>query len=195
MREAKLFQNLSRLLKPGAQETPLSSPEAFSELYERSHLSVYRYIYGLHGGEPQDVEDLTAETFTRAWKARHSFSGDPQMATGWLLRIARRLVIDGYRRSRTHIQPEAAQIDELPHGDPTPEDKLLAGEQQKLLADLLRQLPEEQREMLTLRYFLDWRVNQIGEYLGIPENTVSVAIRRALARLQQNWPRPKEYEK
>ncbi len=46
--------------------------------------------------------------------------------------------------------------------------------------------------MLVLRYLLSWRVDQIAEYLEIPENTVSVTIHRTLERLQQHWPQPQE---
>lgn len=193
LREAKLFQGLSRLLHGEDRQAPLDSPQVFSALYERTYRSVYRYLFGLHGGPVEDVEDLTAETFMRAWKARSSFDGDPHTAaTGWLLRIARRLVIDAYRRERVRIQPEDTLLDEIPHLEMAPENLVLADEQQRTLLHLLGRLPDEQREMLVLRYLLDWRIRQIGEYLGLPENTVSVTIRRALARLQRDWPQKKE---
>jgi RNA polymerase sigma-70 factor (ECF subfamily) len=64
-----------------------------------------------------------------------------------------------------------------------------------MLFALLRNLPDEQREMLTLRYLLGWRVNQIADYLDVPENTISVTIHRTLDRLQQAWPQPLENEK
>lgn len=81
------------------ESAPLASAEAFSHFFEATHLSVFRYIYGLHGGPAADVEDLTAEAFLRAWKARHRFSGDAHAALGWVITIARRLVIDVCRRN------------------------------------------------------------------------------------------------
>ena len=90
-------------LKPNRaalQRNPLQSVEAFDQLYQSTHLIIFRYIYGLHGGSQEDVEDLTANTFTRAWKARSRFNGDPSAAIGWLLKIARNLVIDDYRRRK-----------------------------------------------------------------------------------------------
>lgn len=193
MKNASLFQNFSRWFQGVKQDAPLLNPEAFSDFYTQNYLSVYRYLFGLHGGPQEDIEDLTAETFMHAWKARRTFSGDLQnAATGWLLRIARRLVIDNYRRDQARIQPDTELPDDLPHLGPTPENLVLIGEQYKTLWKLLQRLPGSQREMLVLRYLLDWRVNQIGEYMEIPENTVSVNIRRALARLQQEWPADKE---
>lgn len=193
MKDASFLQSLTQWIHGKEQDAPLLDPEAFSDLYERDYLSVYRYLYGLHGGPVEDVEDLTAETFMRAWKARRTFRGDLDgSATGWLLRIARRLVIDGYRRGQARVQTTGDPPDDLPQLGAPPENLLLMGEQYATLWKLLRRLPGQQREILALRYLLDWRVGQIGEYLGMPENTVSVSIRRSLARLQQEWPDEKE---
>lgn len=193
MKDASVFHDMSRWFEREEREAPLLDPDAFSDLYERSFLSVFRYLYGLHGGPLEDVEDLTAETFMRAWKARHTFRGDLHgAATGWLLRIARRLVIDGYRYNRSRIQTSDEPPDDIPHLGPMPENLVLMGEQYETLWKLLQQLSGRHREMLVLRYLLDWRVNQIGEYLQISENTVSVTIRRALWQLNQEWPAGKE---
>ena len=193
LRDARLFQDFTRWFTGGERETPLFDSEAFNDLYEHSYLSVFRYLYGLHGGPVEDVEDLTAETFMRAWKARRTFSGDPNnAANGWLLRIARRLVIDSYRYNRSRIQTCDEPPDDIPYLGPMPENLVLMGEQYETLWKLLQQLSGRQREVLVLRYLLDWRVNQIGEYLQIPENTVSVTIRRALWQLHQEWPAGKD---
>jgi DNA-directed RNA polymerase specialized sigma24 family protein len=53
--------------------SPISNPASFRALYERNRLPVFRYIYGLTGSPQDGVEDLTAETFLRAWNARHRF--------------------------------------------------------------------------------------------------------------------------
>ncbi len=166
---------------------PLANAEAFSQFFEATHLSVFRYIYGLHGGPAADVEDLTAEAFLRAWKARHRFSGDADAALGWVITIARRLVIDARRRNsvRRHESLDDTQIATTaadPHGE------VAQREQVERLATLLDQLPDEQREMLVLRYLLGWRVSRIAEQLSLKENTVSVIIRRALQRLRREWP-------
>ncbi len=197
LKEAKLIKRLSRLWQPQENESPLASPEAFSAVYEQNYLAVFRYLYGLCGGPQEDIEDLTAETFAHAWKARHTFRGKPKTATGWLLSIARHLVIDTYRRNQVRIQPqetlpEDPAPEETARWKPTPENLVIADEQRWMLLAMLQTLPDEPREMLVLRYLLNWRVRQIAEYLGIPENTATVTIRRALERLQRQWPQEKE---
>jgi DNA-directed RNA polymerase specialized sigma24 family protein len=44
--------------------------ETFGQLYNRTHLILYRYIFGMLGGPIDEVEDLTSEAYLRAWKAR-----------------------------------------------------------------------------------------------------------------------------
>jgi RNA polymerase sigma-70 factor, ECF subfamily len=166
------------------QHSPIANPNSFSDLYQRNRLPVFRYIYGLTGGPQDDVEDLTAETFLRAWKARHRFDGDENNATGWLIRIAKRLVIDNYRRRSSHLTHS------LSADHPTesqPEQTILGNEQKQTLLILLGDLPNDQREILVLRYMLGWRVGEIAQYLGITENNISVTIHRTLARLREKW--------
>lgn len=168
--------------------SPLHSAEAFAEVYARAHLPVYRYLYGLHGGPAEDVEDLTAETFMRAWQARDRFEGDREAALGWLLKIARRLMIDAYRR-RT-VRGVNEPLDESAFAAPigNSEEQVMVNEQMQALWNSLHTLPTDQREILVLRYLLGWRVNAIAEHLSLNENTVSVTLRRALAKLRAAWP-------
>jgi len=174
-------------LKGSRVEVRLRHPQAFQALYQQSHLMVYRYIFGLLGGPEQDVEDLTAETFTKAWKARHRFHGNEQAALGWLLRIARNLVIDTYRRRKS--SGIIGDIDDhiLYSNADCPEEQAMMRNDVKLLWERLHELPANQKEMLTLRYLLGWRVKDIAEFLSMKENTVSVNIRRALQQLRENW--------
>lgn len=172
---------------------PYADPQAFSQLYDRTHLFVFRYIYGLHNGPRQEVEDLTADTFTRAWHARHSFQGDERAAIGWLLKIARNLVIDAHRRTQFRGIPDDLDEAVIAAPDTSPEAQSLQREQTRHLWQLLHTLPPRQREMLVLRYMLGWQVQDIGKYLNIPENTVSQTIRRVLARLRERWDENSEW--
>ncbi len=181
------IRDLLQISKTGGTARPFASPAGFSGLFERAHLSVFRFIYGLTGGPASDAEDLTAETFSRAWKARHSFSGDDSAAIGWLFTIARRLIIDQSRRRKSRLPTDTELPDELPHPGPEPEESVSDGEMHSRLLNLLQTLPDAPREMVVLRYMLGWQVKQIADSMGIPENTVSVAIRRALDQLRGKW--------
>lgn len=166
------------------QRSPIASPNAFDLLYRHNRLAVFRYIYGLTGGPQEDVENLTAETFLRAWKARHRFDGDENNATGWLIRIAKRLVIDDYRRRVT--QAALGLPPDHPR-DSLPEQAAQENEEHRFLLALLAELPDGQREILVLRYTLGWRVGEIAQHIGVSENNISVTIHRALSRLREKW--------
>ncbi|MBC8496282.1 MAG: sigma-70 family RNA polymerase sigma factor, partial [Chloroflexi bacterium] len=166
---------------------PLRDAATFQALYQRTHLIVYRYIFGMYNGSAQDVEDLTADAFVRAWKARRRFRGSPDAAAGWLLRIARNLVIDSFRRHQR--DGYTLELDEHIISSPqaSPEERALQKEKINKLYGALDKLTTQQREIIVLRYLLDWQVKAIASYMGMKENTVSVNIRRALHRVRREW--------
>jgi RNA polymerase sigma-70 factor (ECF subfamily) len=172
----------------------IPTADAFSRLYEETHLIVFRYVFALSGGPLQEAEDLTAETFARAWGARHDFRGSNHARLGWLLQIARNLAIDLSRRRKVRNVAEDVPIERLV--DPTllPELDVITREQITILWRMLGTLADDVREMLVLRYILGWQVRQIAVHLGLNENTVTVTVRRALKSLQRDWPRSQEHD-
>jgi RNA polymerase sigma-70 factor (ECF subfamily) len=162
--------------------------KAFAKFFAQNHLSVFRFIYGLHGGPQEDVEDLTAETFLRAWRARKGFSGDHKAALRWVFRIARNLVIDQHRRKKIPADDLEIERLKIPAPTPNPEQRVILEESHRKLLGALQSLPADRREMVVLRYLLGWRVKDIAEYIGKAQNTVTVSLRRSLARMRQDWP-------
>ena len=161
----------------------IASPASFRALYELNRLPVFRYVYALTGGSQDDAEDLTAETFLRAWKARHRFDGEVNSAIGWLIGIAKRLVIDGYRRTARASRDLPPDL----NTESTPEQIAIQYEQETILFRLVASLPDEQREIIILRYLLGWRVNDIARHMGTSENKISVSLHRTLSKLREKW--------
>jgi RNA polymerase sigma-70 factor (ECF subfamily) len=174
-----LFKSISR--------SPISSREAFSALYEHTHLSVFRYIFGLLGGKQEEAEDLASETYLRAWRARKDFTGDGDGAVGWLFTIARRQVIDAYRGKAVRPVVDGDLEADLLDERTSPEGEVIQKEDQEGLWVRLGAIPAAAREMLVLRYLVGWKVNQIAAHMDIPENTVSVTMQRALEKLRTAW--------
>jgi RNA polymerase sigma-70 factor (ECF subfamily) len=164
----------------------VQSAHAFERFYEQAHLRVFRYAT-LLCDTAADAEDITAETFLRAWRARASFHGDADAAIGWVITIARNLVADRRRAMARGVRCDV--LDDAAHeliADPTSvEDLVLTEEQTGRALELVRGLPDQQRELIVLRYVLGWRVNQIAAHVGISDNLVSVTLKRALQRLQR----------
>lgn len=176
----------SFLEKMQTRAAPTLTREAFSLLYEETHLIVFRYIYSMYNAPKEDIEDLTAETYWKAWRARKRFSGSHSAAVGWLLKIAKRLVIDKFRQNKTRGYTLDIHDVILTTSDLLPEESALLQENMTILFNAMENLPIQQREILILRYVLGWRVKEIGEHLQIAENTISVTIRRTLSKLKVN---------
>lgn len=173
-------------------EASIPNADAFTRLYEDTHLFVFRYVYGLSGGPLQEAEDLTAETYARAWNTRQNFNGNEKDALGWLLRIARNLAIDLSRRRKVRDIDESIPIELLADSKLAPEIDVITREQITILWGLIGALPEDVREMIVLRHMLGWQIKQVAAHFGLSENHVSVTIRRALKRLQRDWPQSPE---
>jgi RNA polymerase sigma-70 factor (ECF subfamily) len=170
------------------QSIPIQDSHAFSRLYERSYLTIFRYIYGLVGGPVEEVEDITADTYVRAWKGRHRFSGDDDAAINWLMTISRNLVIDRYRRRKYqefNLDDETIHLDTRLDENNPPEQQVEIQQEFLELWKRIQLLPIAQRELIALRFLVGWRVNRIAQHRGIPENTVSVQLKRILENLRQ----------
>jgi len=179
--------NLLKEFSLSLEKLDITNQEIFSQLFQQTHVQIYRYLSGLTGAPPEEIDDLVAETFARAWSARHSFQGNFKAALRWLLIIAKHQMIDSYRRRKVAGEPESLDVNDPPAPGTDPESQALCGERRQLLWGLLQSLPEDAREMLVLRYILDWSVGEIATHLHKNETAVSMAIHRALKRLQQDW--------
>lgn len=175
----KLFQIPSR-----TAQAPLESAEDFARFYEQAHLSVFRYVMVLCAGNQDEAEDITSEAFFRAWEKRRLFSGSPSAALGWVITIARNSLID-HRRAAGRYTEEDILDEAVTDQSTSVEETLVDGEQLAAVLRVLHSLPFPQGDMVALRYVLGWRVKTIAEHFGLAENTVSVALKRAIVTLQR----------
>lgn len=146
-------------------------------------MSVFRYIMVLCAGNQAEAEDITAEAFYRAWEKRDQFSGSESAALGWVITIARNLLIDQRRLESARLR-EIDLVEDFTDQGASIEAILVDSEQIQQVLDALQRLPFAQRDIFTLRYVVGWRVQAIANYLGAAENTVSVYLRRAVTKLQ-----------
>ena len=79
---------------------------------------------------------------------------------------------------------EVATISDL---SPGPEQTVIDGERINVIWNISQNLSEEVREILTLRYVLDWRIKQISSYTRKSETAVSMTIHRALRSIQEDY--------
>lgn len=133
-------------------------------------------------GSGPHVEDLAQEVFIRACRALRGFDGDGKAKLStWLLTIASRVAIDARRKRRRATAPLEG---DLPPATETPETERRRIEIGRALERAALQLSDEHRDVFVLAEFHDLDMAEIGQVLGIPENTVKTRLFRARERLR-----------
>ncbi|HSR46364.1 MAG TPA: sigma-70 family RNA polymerase sigma factor [Anaerolineales bacterium] len=159
--------------------------EAFGALYEQHVRRIYNYIY-YRTGNHHDAEDLTARVFQRALRhvGRYQDKGVPFSA--WLYRIAHNLVANWHRdRSRRPIVPLEDHV--LPSAPGSlPEAAALASEEQRVLLEAVRRLPEERQQLLILKFVERLSNAEIGVIMGRTEGAIKSLYHRTLNTLRDD---------
>jgi len=158
--------------------------EALRQAYERYGAAVHHLtLASLRIAA--DAEDVTQATFVAAWLGRETYDAERGSLLGWLLGIARRKVIDRMRviAREERDAASARQYASTASADASA-DRVV---DQLVVADELAQLPEEQRQVLTLAFYEDLTQAQIAAATGMPLGTVKSHMRRGMARLRQRW--------
>jgi RNA polymerase sigma-70 factor, ECF subfamily len=149
----------------------------FSALYQRYAQDVYRFSLYL-SGDFALAEDLTAETFARAWVARERIRVGSVKA--YLLTIARNLYRDvGRRRAETSL-PENLDVAD---GAPGPEASAHARDELQRVLWALGQIPEHEREVLLMATVEGLSHQAIAVALDLSVDAVKVRVHRARVHL------------
>ncbi|MDT3415665.1 RNA polymerase sigma-70 factor (ECF subfamily) [Brevibacillus aydinogluensis] len=159
----------------------------FTELYDEYFDRVNRYLR-CRVQNPWDADDLTTTVFLKALEKFDQYSRTSPFAS-WIFRIAHNTYVDFMRKNREFPVDQ----DDLLGGEPDdtwqPERQALTNEEIRLLRDRLDKLTQDQRDVLTLRYFADLKISQVAEVLGKTESSVKMISYRALHQLQKMYER------
>jgi RNA polymerase sigma-70 factor (ECF subfamily) len=161
--------------------------EAFGQLYDHYHVSVYRFVY-YRVGSVTLAEDLTSETFFRALRSMGSFRWQGKDFGAWLMTIARNLTTDHFKAGRTRL--EYATEDMSPHDEPTegPESSVLASIANESLLAALTELPHEQQECLIMRFLQGLSIAETAKVLGRSDGAVKQLQLRGVRNLAKLMP-------
>jgi RNA polymerase sigma-70 factor, ECF subfamily len=182
IRAASRDGDIQALLKGGAQG------DAFAELQRRYQAKVYRLCCVLLRDRAQ-AEDAAQESLVRIWRALPRYDGRASLST-WIYTITRNRCLTAIQRRR-----DLASLDEESEGaverelleeqPPEAEDT----QAQALLRELVEALPERYRRVLTLFYYEDRSVSEVGAMLGMAQGTVKTHLFRARALLAEQLKR------
>lgn len=168
-----------------AKPPPADGKQAgFETLYERHSREVWALAYA-RWMNADTAQDIMQEAFLRLWKQMESGESilNPR---AWLLRVARNLAEDhaksAFRRNGTH-PPQT--MNGVPAHQPLPLERLEREETFAQLREAMEQMPKADREILTLRYALDYETGEIAELLSINATAVHMRLSRARQRLAE----------
>ncbi|WP_232679655.1 sigma-70 family RNA polymerase sigma factor [Nocardioides sp. R-C-SC26] len=161
--------------------------EAFGQLYDHYHASVYRFLY-YRTRSATIAEDLTSDTFFRALRSMTTFRWQGKDFGAWLMTIARNLATDHFKASRTRL--ELTTDDMGDHDDATdgPETAVLSSLTNELLLQALTQLPTEQRDCLVMRFLQGMSIAETADVLGRSEGAVKQLQLRGVRNLAKLMP-------
>ncbi len=141
-------------------------------------------------GDFQIAEDIVQETFLQVYQKLDTLD-DPTLFSQWLYAIANRLCIAWFRKNRLQTEPLEEVcilgIEREPYSRYVASEhaKIAAEAQRDLVEKLLAKLKESDRKVITLHYFEEMTSSEIGEFLGVSENTVKSRLQRARQRLKK----------
>ena len=161
--------------------------EAFGQLYDHYHASVYRFLYYRLGSVPL-AEDLTAETFFRALRSMSSFRWQGKDFGAWLMTIARNLTTDHFKAGRTRLETTTEDMSTLDSTTEGPEGAVLASLTNEALLGALGELPTEQRECLVMRFLQGLSIAETAEVLGRSPGAVKQLQLRGVRNLARILP-------
>jgi RNA polymerase sigma factor (sigma-70 family) len=158
---------------------------SFGRLFDRHVDRIYAYVVRRVG--PSLAEELTAETFARAFADRARFVPLQESASPWLYGIATNLIHNARRAERRRLAAyervcarSPASSDDFDRADSRVDADRVAP---RLIAALIRMEPGD-RDALLLFAWQELTYGEIGVALGIPAGTVASRINRARRRLR-----------
>lgn len=161
--------------------------DAFGELYDRYVDVVFRYVL-YRVGDRALAEDVTSETFLRAFRRIATISYQGRDVGAWFVTIARNLVLDHVKSSRFRLEVATAEPDDGRTTEPGPEAQVLTRITHTELLACVQQLGDDQRECVVLRFLHGLSVAETAAAMGRNEGAIKALQHRAVRRLAQLLP-------
>ncbi len=158
-------------------------------LINRHQSKIYGFIYSKI--DDRDLaDDIFQDTFLKVIKTLKSNSYNEEgKFLPWVMRISHNLVMDYYRKNQK--MPMLRDTDEfsvfsvLHETTPNIEGRMITDLIEKDLQKIIKELPDDQREVLTMRIYQDYSYNEIAELTGVSINTALGRMRYAIANLRK----------
>ena len=157
--------------------------DAFGELYLLHLDAIYRYVY-FRVRDAGDAEDITEQVFLKAWEALPGYKPGAYPFKSWLYRIAHNLIVDHHRRQRTRaiLLPEDR---DYASKQPAVLEQVIEAEEMTALAQAVAQLPEDQQQVIVLRFIEGLGYEEVAHILYKSQAACRVLQHRGLVALHR----------
>lgn len=159
------------------------------ELYRR-HASLIRAVIYRAVHHDADADDVLQEVFIEIWERSPSYTPEKGRPLGWMITLARRRAIDRIRRNQS-LQRTANRV-ELEYSTASEtrsrnhaEEEMQSAETRAVIAEILKRLPDNQRQAIELAFFKGLSQRQIAAATGIPAGTIKTRLQLALAKIER----------
>ena len=160
--------------------------KAYARLLSRYKRPVYHMILKMVRNV-DDAEDLTIESFAKAFRSLHRFKKDFTFST-WLFRIATNNTIDFIRKKKLNTlsisntytdddgQPVSIDVEDI---NLNPQEETIKAQKEELIQVFVNMLPPKYQKLVRLRYFSELSYEEIAVELEAPLGTVKAQLHRA----------------
>lgn len=157
----------------------MASIPSNEEIYMKYKDKVLGYIRN-HVNSPEDAEDLCSDVFIKIYSKIDTFDESKASLSTWIYAMTSNTVIDFYRTNHIHSEiPE-----DLAEDKSLIEDEVLNSESLEALAKALRALPQEQMDIIVLRYYKGLTLQEVAEKMNLSYGVTKLRHREALGRLK-----------
>jgi RNA polymerase sigma-70 factor, ECF subfamily len=155
--------------------------ESFASLYERTFPRVYAYVMSLLR-DRSAAEDVTAQTFERAYRKRASYRARRGTMEAWVFGIARNAALDELRRRGRRAVLEAEPADD---DAPTPAEHVELALRREAVRAAMAVLDGRERDLLSLKFSGGLSNAEIARVLGVSETNAGTRLHRAMTKLRK----------
>lgn len=170
---------IKKLLKRAKKADTNAANELLRVYYE----DVYSYLRRLCGSQA-DAEDLTQQTFLKAWSSLDRFKGRSKFST-WLHRIAYNCYIDWQRRNPGNVQSNTDQWwRECTDENPGPAEELTQHRLSQELYEAVERLDDDKKQTVHLHYYQGLSLRETAKAMNVATSTVKYRLREVLRILR-----------
>lgn len=163
---------------------------AFKKLLDKHLGSVYAFVFQLIRDRVA-AEDVAQETFIKAWRHLDRYDTERPFRT-WLFAIAKNAAYDWLKKKRsipfsafTDDTDTEVSFENIPDPEPLPTEFLMRADASAELAEVIGELPEKYRSLITLVYQEEFSLHEAAEILGESYNTVKSRHQRGILELRK----------